>query len=302
MPASFEAILGAKIIQVPSLVSCGRPDPAPARHFEPVYYKTNSNAYSQTKYKNSMKVSVYTDGACSSNGKRGAKAAYAYYFPDNPSLSDAGKVPEDQPQTNNRGELMAILRCVDKALSSFTASDVDLHIFTDSDYSKNCLTLWIPGWIKKNWMTTASKPVANRDLIEQISGKLMMFQSYCITWVKAHTGGDDEHSKYNHIVDQMAVEALEGPKAKPPPIPVKEIEGCPLQMMGPPVSDTDLVKWCLANTDKLDQDALNSAILSALSKTFVKNGTEMVKQKLHRSTQYRLIASTHILTSNSKEE
>jgi ribonuclease HI len=249
-----------------------------------------------------MKVRVYTDGACSSNGKRGAKAAWAFYFPDNPSLSDAGKVPEDQPQTNNRGELSAILHGVNKALASFTPSDVALHIFTDSDYSKNCLTLWMPGWIKKNWMTTASKPVANRDLIEEISGKLVMFQSYCVTWVKAHTGGDDEHSKYNHIVDQMAVEALEGPKPKAAPIPVKEIEGCPLQMMGPPVSDTDLVKWCLANTDKLDQDALNSAILSALSKTFVKNGTEMVKQKLHRSTQYRLIASTHILTSNNKEE
>ena len=249
-----------------------------------------------------MKVSVYTDGACSKNGFKGARASYAYYFPENPSLSHADKVPEDQPQTNNRGELMAILCCVDKAIASFSASDVDLHIFTDSDYSKNCLTKWIPGWIKKNWMTAAGTPVVNRDLIEAISGRLMMFQSYCITWVKAHTGGDDEHSKYNHIVDQMAVEALEGPKPKLSPIPVKEIEGCPLKMMGPPVSDTDLVKWCLDNTDKLDQEALNSAILSALSKTFVKNGTEMVKQKLHRSTQYRLIASSHILTSNNKEE
>ena len=287
---------------MPSLVSCRRPNTTSTGNFEQVYYKTDSNSYSQTKYKTVMKVRVYTDGACSSNGKRGAKAAWAFYFPDHHSLSDAGKVPEDQPQTNNRGELMAILRCVDKALSSFTASDVDLHIFTDSEYCKNCLTLWMPGWIKKNWMTSVGKPVVNRDLIEQISGRLLMFQSYCITHVKAHTGGDDEHSKYNHIVDQMAVEALEGPKPKAAPIPVKEIEGCPLQMMGPPVSDTDLVKWCLANTDKLDKEALNSAILSALSKTFVKNGTEMVKQKLHRSTQYRLIASTHILTSNNKEE
>jgi ribonuclease HI len=247
-----------------------------------------------------MKLRVYTDGACSSNGKRGAKAAWGFYFPDHHSLSESGKVPEDQPQTNNRGELMAILRCVDKALSSFSASDVDLHIFTDSDYSKNCLTLWIPGWIKKNWMTTASKPVANRDLIEEISGKLVMFQSYCVTWVKAHTGGDDEHSKYNEIVDRMATEVLEGPKET---IPVKDVPGCPLQLMGPPVLDTDLVKWCLANPDvALGPDVLNSAILALLSKTFKKNGTEMVKQKLHRTTQYRLIASTHIIAGIHKEE
>jgi len=267
-----------------------------------MYYKTNFNSYSQTKYKNSMKVSVYTDGACTNNGFKGARAAYAYYFPAHNVLSDAGRIPDDEPQTNNRGELSAILHGVNKALTSFTPSDVALHIFTDSDYSKNCLTKWVMGWMRNGWKTAGGKPVSNRDLIEEISGKLVMFESYCITWVKAHTGGDDEHSKYNHIVDQMAVEVLEGPKEKPTPIPVKEIDGCPLQMMGPPVSDTDLVKWCLDNTDKLDQEALNTAILSALSKTFVKNGTEMVKQKLHRTTQYRLIASTHILTTINKHE
>jgi hypothetical protein len=73
--------------------------------------------------------------------------------------------------------------------------------------------------------------------------------------------------------------------------------------MGPPVSDTDLVKWCLANPDvALGPDVLNSAILALLSKSFKKNGTEMVKQKLHRTTQYRLIASTHIITGIHKEE
>jgi hypothetical protein len=72
--------------------------------------------------------------------------------------------------------------------------------------------------------------------------------------------------------------------------------------MGPPVLDTDLVKWCLANPDALGKDVLNSAILALLSKTFKKNGTEMVKQKLHRTTQYRLIASTHIITEIHKEE
>jgi len=246
-----------------------------------------------------MKLRVYTDGACSKNGFKGAKAAWAFYFPDHHSLSESGKVPEDQPQTNNRGELMAILHGVNKALASFTPSDVDLHIFTDSDYSKNCLTLWISGWMRNGWKTKEGKPVANRDLIEEISGKLVMFQSYCITWVKAHTGGDDEHSKYNEIVDRMATEVIEGPKET---VPVKDIPGCPLQLMGPPVLDTDLVKWCLANPDALGKDVLNSAILALLSKTFKKNGTEMVKQKLHRTTQYRLIASTHIIAGIHKEE
>lgn len=95
-----------------------------------------------------MKVQVYTDGGCTHNGKKDARASYAYYFPDHPSLSHADRVPDDHPQTNNRGELLAIQTGVNKAAGSFDASDVDLYIYTDSEYSKNCLTKWIPGWIR----------------------------------------------------------------------------------------------------------------------------------------------------------
>jgi ribonuclease HI len=299
VPAGFEAILGAEVFQVPSLVSRGRPNATSTGNFEQVYYKTDSNSYSQTKYKNAMKVVAYTDGACSKNGRAGAKAAWAFYFPEHQGLSEAGKIADDQPQTNNRGELTAILKCVDKAISSFTSSEVALHLFTDSDYSKNCLTKWVMGWMRNGWKTAEGKPVSNQDLIQEISGKLVMFESYCITWVRAHTGGSDEHSKNNEIVDKLATEVLEGPKE------VKKIEvaaGCPLQLMGPPIDEKDLVKWCLANLDKIDKDALGSALLSAYGKTCKKNGTEIVKQKLHRTTQYRLVASSHIITEINKEE
>ena len=249
-----------------------------------------------------MKVVAYTDGGCTNNGKNGARASFAYYFPEHVSLSHADRVPDDQPQTNNRGELLAILSCVEKALSSFTASDVDLFVYTDSDYSRNCLTKWIPGWINKGWKTASGDPVKNRDLIEQISGRLVLFQSYSINWVKAHTGGSDEHSKNNHVVDRMAAEVLDGKPVDPRTLPIKKIEGCPLQLMGPPISEKELVSWCLNNLDKIDERALHLALISAYGKTCKKNGTEIVKQKLHTSTQYRLIASSHIITSTDNEE
>lgn len=246
-----------------------------------------------------MKINLYTDGACSNNGKPGAKASYAFFFPDHHSLSDAGRVPDDQPQTNNRGELSGILHGVNKVLASFAPTDVDLHIYTDSDYSKNCLTKWVSGWIKRGWKNTMGKPVVNRDLIEEISGKLVMLNSYCITYVPAHTGGTDEHSKNNEIVDRMATEVIEGPVQK---TPIVMTTGCPLQLMGPPVEEKELAKWCLANLDKIDSDALNSALLSAYGKTCKKNGTEIVREKLHRTTRFRLIASSHILTEVNKDE
>ena len=239
-----------------------------------------------------MKLEVFTDGACSRNGKSGASASYAYWFPDHKELSKAGKVPEEQSQTNNRGELLGILEGVKCAATNFPPSEVDLQIYTDSTYSRNCLTIWILGWIQRGWKTAENKDVSNRDLIEDIVDRLSKFKSYTITYVRAHTGNDDYFSKQNGIVDALAYQVLH-------PIETTKtiksntqelIAGCPLQLMGPPVSESTLVKWCRENTDKLDKDAFESALISAFSKTAKKNGYAVEKQKLHRTSQYRLIA------------
>ena len=42
---------------------------------------------------------IYTDGACSHNGKPGAKAGYAVWFPDHKQLSMSERLPETEPQT-----------------------------------------------------------------------------------------------------------------------------------------------------------------------------------------------------------
>jgi ribonuclease HI len=247
-----------------------------------------------------MKVVTYPDGACTKNGRSGAKASWAYYLPEHRSLSGSGPVPEDQPQTNNRGELLAIHNAIEKVIASFEASATELYVYTDSEYSRNCLTKWIMGWMRNNWKTAEGKPVANRDLIEDISKKLICFQSYTINHVRAHTGGTDEHSKNNEIVDRMAAGVLD-PSVVTTPEAI-ETEGCPLKLMGPPVTESQLVSWCMKNLDSLDKDALRNAIISAFIKTCKKNGTEVTKQTLHKTTQYRLTASSHIIVDNNKEE
>lgn len=249
-----------------------------------------------------MKVRVFTDGGCTHNGKKDAKASYAYYFPDSTENSDSGRVPEDQIQTNNRGELLAISEAIIKASNVFDPSDVQLTIYTDSDYSKNCITKWLSGWVARGWKTSTGEPVKNRDLIEKISSDLLQFESYNIVWVRAHTGGDDELSKHNHTVDQMAAEILDGKKEEIKKVTIDGINGCPLQMMGPPVSESSIVSWCKKNLDKLDETALSTALIQALTKTYKKNGQEVVKQKMHRTTLYRLVSSSHIITEINKNE
>ena len=239
-----------------------------------------------------MKVDVYTDGACSKNGQSGARAAWAFYFPEHAPISSAARVPEDQLQTNQRAELMAIAEAAKAAELNFPVLETELKIYTDSMYSKNCLTTWLSAWVRNNWKTSQGCDVHHRDLIEETANRLSRFNSFNITYVKAHTGGSDEQSKCNHIVDRMAVKILD-PELVEPRHQIKSNQDdpfpdCPLRLMGPPVGEKELVDWCLSNLTKLDQSALHSALCSAFGKTVKSKGFDVVKQRLHRSTMYRL--------------
>jgi hypothetical protein len=164
-------------------------------------------------------------------------------------------------------------------------------------YSKNCLTEWLPSWIRNNWKTSQGGDVIHRDLIEETSNRLSRFKSFNITHVKAHTSGTDEYSRNNHIVDRMATKVIN------PEEEIKEVtsngeealEGCPLKLMGPPVGERELVTWCMLNMGKFDESELNKAIISAFTKTVKKKGFDVEKQRLHRSTLYRLKTDTGLI-------
>lgn len=256
-----------------------------------------------------LRVRVFTDGACSKNGKQNARASYAFWLPEYPSLSQASIVPPSDPQTNNRGELMAIQKAVECLLTNFSPAETDIQIYTDSMYSKNCLTLWMPGWISRGWKTSDNKDVANRDLIEDIVSNLTKFKSYIITHVRAHTGKDDDLSKNNAIVDRMAVEVLEPPTQEKQIVITQNtqslLDDCPVQLMGPPVTERTLLDWCYSNLQKLDKKLLDSAILTVLQKTAKKNGFNLEKQKVHKTSVYRLTSSNHLIAEGKsiiKEE
>ena len=171
---------------------------------------------------------VFTDGSCTSNGRKGAKAGFAAWFPDHPSWSSALRVPDDQDQTNNRAELSAIQLAV-KTLEDRGEIDCDLVIYSDSEYSINCLTSWLPGWMNRGWKTAAGKDVLHQDLIKDITSRLSKFKSHRFVHVKAHTGGLDDLSKQNAVVDKMAQDVVNGVVPTPEvPVVVDELfPGCP---------------------------------------------------------------------------
>lgn len=137
----------------------------------------------------SQNTIIYTDGASSGNPGPGGYAAV---------ISRAGIVSEiggrEAKTTNNRMEMMAALRALEKTLTK-----EEITIYTDSAYLINGITKWVFGWQKNNWMTKDEKEVLNRDLWEQLAG---LTATRAVKWVqvKGHAG-----SALNNRVDEIAV-------------------------------------------------------------------------------------------------
>lgn len=230
---------------------------------------------------------VFTDGACSSNGRPGAKAGYAVWFPENQSLSLSMNVPADQAQTNQRAEMSAIHRAA-VILEENGYLDEDIVIYTDSEYCINCLTRWITGWVSRGWKTSAGGNVLHRDLIEDTSKRLARFKSYRFVHVRSHTGGEDDLSKNNDVVDRMARSTIDETVMMTPPSAVDVLfEGCPLQLMGAPVSQQSLLNWVRGNLDKLDKDILDKHLFKAMTEICKTRDVTLTKQTIQKTPMIR---------------
>lgn len=230
---------------------------------------------------------VFTDGACSSNGRPGAKAGFAVWFPDHQSMSMSMKVPADQAQTNQRAELSAIHQST-LILEENGFHDEDIIIYTDSDYSINCLTKWITGWVARGWKTSAGGDVLHRDLIESTSKRLAKFKSYRFVHVRSHTGGEDDLSKNNDIVDRMARATIdESVSVAPPPAEDVLFEGCPLQLMGAPVSQAVLLNWMRNNLNTLDRAVVDKHLMKAMAELCKTRDVTLTKQTIQKTPMIR---------------
>ncbi|MGM8885652.1 DNA polymerase III subunit epsilon [Psychrobacter sp. 1U2] len=121
---------------------------------------------------------AYTDGACKGNPGAGGWGAHLI-FSDGQTKDLYGG---EDATTNNRMELMGAIQAL-----QHSANDVTLEIWTDSSYVKNGITDWIDGWKKRDWKTAGKKPVANKDLWQQLDA-LRQDRTVEWHWVKGHAG------------------------------------------------------------------------------------------------------------------
>lgn len=238
---------------------------------------------------------VFTDGACSGNGRKNAKAGYAVWFPEHPEWSTAARVPDTESQTNQRAELSGIYHAV-SILATKGAFTEDLVIYTDSEYSIKCLTEWMPGWVARGWKTSMGKDVLHRDMIEGIAGHLSRFK-HRFHHVRAHTGGEDDLSKQNDVVDRMARESVEGkPIELPAARPRDELfPGCPLGILGSTVPASLVSTWIRGNLTTLDQEIVDKHLMKAFAEMCKLRNVTLVKSTIARQPMLRAELTTIVV-------
>ena len=129
-----------------------------------------------------------TDGACNGNPGPGGWGAVLEYGEAVKELF--GGEPDT---TNNRMELTAVI----EALRALNRS-CRVRIVTDSQYVQKGVESWMADWKRRNWKTSAGKPVANRDLWEELWA-IHTASRVIPKWIRGHAG-----DPYNQAVDQLA--------------------------------------------------------------------------------------------------
>ncbi|EIM91578.1 ribonuclease H-like protein [Stereum hirsutum FP-91666 SS1] len=188
---------------------------------------------------------VYTDGACRNNQgkalKKGPppKAGLGVWWGPNDPRNVCERCPGEQ--TNNRAELIAIIR----VLEMTPQSQKRIRIKTDSKYCINCASPpsltpyriiswfsqltsfftssliayhlllstgiydWLPKWQSNSFLTANGKPVSNVPLIKYLAALLDLRcinnQKIRIVYVKGHSDSAGPDSVGNNAADTLAV-------------------------------------------------------------------------------------------------
>ncbi len=137
-------------------------------------------------------VEIFTDGACSGNPGPGGWGAILRWKGTEREIYGG-----DPATTNNRMELMAAIRALETL-----KRDVHVILHTDSNYLRQGITAWLPGWKRNGWRTADKKPVKNVDLWQRLEAAV---GSHRVDWrwVRGHSGHPE-----NERADALARRAI----------------------------------------------------------------------------------------------
>lgn len=144
---------------------------------------------------------VYTDGACSNNGKENALAGIGIFFGINDNRNISKKI--EGKQTNNRAELSAIIETY-YIIENDVLNGKKITIVSDSEYAIKCVSSYGEKCYKKDWKLD----IPNKDLVKIAYEIYKDKLNVQFIHIKAHTNNTDIHSFGNDNADKLANMAI----------------------------------------------------------------------------------------------
>lgn len=160
---------------------------------------TKNNENTKECAETDVTVYVYTDGACSNNGKRNALAGIGIFFGVGDSRNVSRRI--EGKQTNNTAELTAILEAY-PLIKADILQGKRMTIVSDSEYAIRCVTSYGDKCEKQGW-----PEIPNLELVK---AAYVLYKESPVQFIhiKAHTHCTDVHSRGNAYADKLATESL----------------------------------------------------------------------------------------------
>jgi ribonuclease HI len=140
---------------------------------------------------------VYTDGACSNNGKNNALAGIGIFFGTNDNRNISKKI--EGKQTNNTAELSAIIETY-HIIENDILNGKKIAIVSDSEYAIKCVSSYGEKCHKKGW----NVDIPNKELVKIAYEMYRDKLNIQFIHIKAHTNNTDIHSFGNDKADKLA--------------------------------------------------------------------------------------------------
>lgn len=135
-------------------------------------------------------VIIYTDGGADPNPGAGGWGAVLVHPGTGKRRELSGGAEET---TNNRMELTAAMEALDSL-----RQPCEVELYTDSQYLRQGITRWLPGWIARGWKRKGGGAVLNADLWRRLQRATERHRIEW-HWVKGHAGHE-----LNERADELA--------------------------------------------------------------------------------------------------
>ncbi|MER8718302.1 ribonuclease HI [Mesorhizobium sp. M0999] len=161
------------------------------------------NAFTESP--SGLRLVVHCDGACLGNPGPGGWAATIKLMDGDQEISRTQVVGSEPAKTTNvRMEMSGAIGAL-RALPEDDGTSV--AVFCDNNLVSKGMNEWLSGWINRGWRTGDKRPVANRDLWQELV-TLSAGRDISWHWVKGHAG-DPHNEEVDALANAAARQALQ---------------------------------------------------------------------------------------------